>query len=225
MDDGVIRALVFDFDGLIFDSESHELAVVRELYAEHGEEMALETWAACVGRAASYFDPVAHLEARLGRPLDHEALHALRRERFQARIAGVGALPGVEDALREARLLGLSLAVASSGTRAWVHGQLERLDLVRHFDCIRTRDDVAHAKPEPDLYLAACACLGVEPGEAVAFEDSPNGLLAARRAGLRTVVVPNEVTAALDFDTHDVRLDSLLECSVKDLLDRLTAAP
>lgn len=217
----MIRALVFDFDGLIFDSESHEYEVVRALYAEHGAELALETWAACVGRPAGWFDPVAHLEGLVGRPLDRAAMDAARRAAFQARIEGVGPLPGVEAALLEARELGLRLAVASSGSRRWVEGMLERLALRSHFECVRTRDDVTHGKPHPELYLAACACLDVAPREAVAFEDSPNGLAAARAAGLRTVVVPNAVTAALAFEAHDVRLDSLLETTVTALLERL----
>ncbi|HEX5724512.1 MAG TPA: HAD-IA family hydrolase [Longimicrobiaceae bacterium] len=221
----MIQALVFDFDGLIFDSERHEYDVIRGIFAEHGAELPLEVWGWCIGRAPGSFDPLAYLEECTGRPVDRTALERLREERFGARIAGEGPLPGVEEALREARELGLKLGVASSSPRAWVEGQLGRLALREHFDCVRTRDDVRRAKPDPELYLAVCDCLGVEPAAAVALEDSPNGLLAARRAGLRCVVVPNTVTAGLEFGGDDgfLRLDTLLGVTVRDLLTRLAA--
>jgi HAD superfamily hydrolase (TIGR01509 family) len=218
---GLIQAVVFDFDGLIFDSETHEYETVRELFAEHGEELPLEVWSACIGRAPGFFDPYAYLEERVGRPLDRAALDELRRRRFLERIAGHGAIAGVEEALRAARSLGLRIGLASSSTREWVEGQLRRLGLLHFFDCVRTSDDVENAKPDPELYRSALHCLGVEPHAAVAFEDSPNGALAARRAGMYCVVVPNQVTASLEFGEHDVRLESLMQAELADLLARI----
>jgi HAD superfamily hydrolase (TIGR01509 family) len=219
----LIQAVVFDFDGTILDSESTVYGVARELFAEHGAELPLEVWAECVGRAAGYFDPITYLEERTGRTLDRDALNRLRRERFTERIHTVGALPGVEDALRSAHAEGLRLGVASSGSREWVEGQLARLELRRFFNCVLTADDVEHAKPAPDLYLRAVECLGVAPSDAVAIEDSPNGALAAHRAGLYCVVVPNPVTAALAFGDHHLRLDSLHGVELRELLSRLGA--
>jgi HAD superfamily hydrolase (TIGR01509 family) len=217
----LIQAVVFDFDGTILDSETHVYGVARDLFAEHGAELPLEVWSECVGRAAGHFDPIRYLEESTGRPHDRDALDRLRRERFQARIAREGPLPGVEDALAAAHAGGLKLGIASSGSREWVEGQLARLRLRHYFDCVRTADDVAHAKPDPELYLSALACLGVEPHRAVAIEDSPNGALAARRAGMYCVVVPNPVTAALAFGPHHVRLDSLHGVELGELLERI----
>lgn len=219
----MIEAVVFDFDGLIFDSETHEYDTVRELFAEHGAELPLEVWSQCIGRAPDFFDPYAYLEEALGTPVDRAALAERRRARFYERISGVGALPGVEEALKAARALGLKVGLASSSGREWIRGQLARLELAHHFDCIRTREDVAHAKPAPDLYLAALACLGVDPSRAVAFEDSPNGALAARRAGMYCVVIPNRVTAGLAFGEHHARLESLVQAELADLLARIEA--
>jgi HAD superfamily hydrolase (TIGR01509 family) len=220
----VIDAVVFDFDGLIFDSETHEFETVRELLAEHGGELTLEVWSDCVGRAPGWFDPYAHLEEQIGRAVDREALDELRRRRYFERISAEGPIPGVEEALRAARSLGLRVGLASSSSREWVEGQLRRLGLLHYFHCIRTSDDVEHAKPEPDLYLSVLRCLGVEPHRAVAFEDPPNGALAARRAGLYCVVVPNRITAALQFGEHDLRLESLVQAELADLLARLAAS-
>ncbi|HEV2146349.1 MAG TPA: HAD family hydrolase [Longimicrobiaceae bacterium] len=217
----MVRALVFDFDGLVFDSETHEYAVVREIFREHGADLPLELWGTCVGTHDGAFDAHGYLEECTGRTLDREAIVRLRRERFYAAVEGHGPLPGVEAMLDAAREMGLRIGLASSSRRGWVVGQLGRLGLLPYFDALRTADDVARVKPDPELYLSACDALGVAPHEAVAFEDSPNGALAAKRAGMRCVVVPNSVTAALAFGEHDMRLGSLLEVELAALLARL----
>ncbi|HET7228834.1 MAG TPA: HAD family hydrolase [Longimicrobium sp.] len=220
----MIEAVVFDFDGLIFDSETHEYECVRELFAEHGAELPLEVWGACVGRESGYFDPYAYLREQTGVVLDREAAELQRRERFMRRIEGEGAIPGVEEALRAARSLRLRVGLASSSSREWVEGQLRRLGLLHHFDCLRTAGDVERVKPEPDLYLSVLRCLGVPAARAVAFEDSPNGALAAARAGMYCVVIPNRITRGLEFGAHDLRLESLMQAELAHLLARIDAA-
>lgn len=220
----MIEAVVFDFDGLIFDSETHEYECVRELFAEHGAELPLEVWGACVGREAGFFDPYAYLEASAGVTLDRAEADRRRHERFHQRIQGEGPIAGVEEALRAARALELRVGLASSSGRGWVEGQLRRLGLLHFFDCLRTADDVERVKPEPDLYLSVLRCLGVPPAHAVAFEDSPNGALAAARAGMYCVVIPNRVTERLAFGEHDLRLESLMQAELAGLLARIEAA-
>ena len=219
----MIEAVVFDFDGLIFDSETHEYETVLELFAEHGAELPLEVWGRCVGREADFFDPYAYLAERTGVAVDGAALKARQRTAFQARVERAGAIPGVEEALRAAKSLGLRIGLASSSTRGWVEPQLKRLGLWHYFECVRTREDVERAKPDPELYRSVLRCLGVEPRAAVAFEDSPNGALAARRAGMWCVVVPNAVTETLAFGEHDLRLESLMQAELADLLARIEA--
>lgn len=219
----MIEAVVFDFDGLVFDSETHEYETVREQFAEHGAELPLEVWSACIGRAPDFFDPWAYLEERTGIAVDRARLIERRRARFAERIRGQPAIPGVEEALRAAKALGLRIGLASSSDRRWVEGQLRALGLWHFFECVRTREDVDNAKPFPDLYRSVLACLGVEPRNTVAFEDSPNGALAARRAGMYCVIVPNPVTAGLEFGEHDLRLESLMQAQIADLLARLEA--
>lgn len=215
---GVIKALIFDFDGLILDTEVPEFTVWRDIYAAHGQELALATWAACIGTADLVFDPYADLEARLDRPLDRGALRRDRRARVTALIEAQPPLPGVVDYLDAARGLGLGLAVASSSRREWVTGHLSRLGLLDRFATIRTADDVARTKPDPALYQAALAGLGLTPAEALVLEDSPNGVTAAKRAGLYCVAVPNALTATLPLDHADRRLASLADLPLSALL-------
>lgn len=216
----VIRAIVFDFDGLILDTEEPVYRSWLEVYQAHGEELPFERWVQIVGSTTTGFHPQHHLEERLGRPLPKEVLDR-RVGRRTEMILARSVLPGVVQHLDAAGDLGLKLGVASSSTRDWVAGHLARLGILERFDCLRCRDDVAHAKPEPDLYLAVLDCLGVDASEAFAIEDSPNGIAAAKRAGMRCVAIPNSITARLDLSEADVTLTSLAEVTLPQLLERL----
>ncbi len=220
-----IRALVFDFDGLILDTEWPDYQAWQEIYESHGYDLPLDAWLGEIGMGADLmsFDPHGHLEALLGGRLEREEVRALRRARVRELIAQEEACPGVCEAIAEARRLGLSLAVASSSPRAWVSTHLERLGLADAFDCIRCADDVARTKPDPELYLSAIALLGIEPAAALAFEDSPNGLRAAKAAGLRCVVIPNRLTRGLSFPGADLVLPTLAGVSIGSLLGALGA--
>jgi HAD superfamily hydrolase (TIGR01509 family) len=215
----VIRAIVFDFDGLILDTEEPVYRSWLEVYQAHGEELPFERWVQIVGSTTTGFHPQHHLEERLGRPLPKEVLDR-RIGRRTEMILAEKVLPGVVQHLDAARQMGLKLGVASSSTAEWVRGHLARLGILEKFDCLRCRDDVAHAKPEPDLYLAVLDCLGVHASEAIAIEDSPNGVAAAKRAGLRCVAVPNSITKRLDLSQADLVLSSLADVSLKELLER-----
>jgi len=218
----MIRAIVFDFDGLILDTEEPVYRSWVEVYQAHGEELPFERWVQIVGSTTAGFHPQHHLEERLGRPLAKEVLDR-RIGRRTEMILAREALPGVVRLIREARAMSLKLGVASSSTSDWVRGHLARLSILESFDCVRCRDDVPNAKPEPDLYLAVLECLGVRASEAIAIEDSPNGVLAAKRAGLRCVAIPNSITARLDLGQADLLLGSLDEVTLAELLEKLSA--
>lgn len=217
----MIKALVFDFDGLILETETPIFQSWQEIYQAYGCELSLEEWLANVGTAEETFDPVASLEQRSGYPLDRGQTLIRQQRREQELIQHQPVMPGVREYLESARQLGLSVGLASSSTCDWVVGHLERLGLIRYFDAIAASDDVALTKPDPALYWTAVEWLGVAPREAVAFEDSLNGLLAAKRAGLHCVVVPNALTHQLNLQEADIRLGSLVEMPLADLLTSL----
>lgn len=219
----LIRAIVFDFDGLILDTEEPVYRSWVEVYREHGEELPFDRWVEIVGSTTIGFHPQHHLEERLGRPLAQEVLDRRIGRRTELVLAQ-SLLPGVVQHIESAKAIGLKLGVASSSTRDWVRGHLERLGILDRFDCLRCRDDVASAKPEPDLYLAVIECMGVLAADAIAIEDSPNGVLAAKRAGLRCVAIPNSITALLDLGRADLVLDSLADVTLPELLSRLSPA-
>jgi len=218
----VIRALVFDFDGLILETETPAHQSWAEIYVEHGHELPMDRWHGYIGSDTG-FDPAGHLAALVGEGFDRDATQKRRDARKTELIAALDVMVGVREYVADANRLGLRLAVASSSSRAWVLGHLERLRLRAEWDAVLTRDDVERTKPAPDLYLAAVKALGVAPREAVAFEDSRNGIAAAKDAGLLCVAVPNALTAEMDLSRADLRLASLAETPLERLLAVLSA--
>ena len=216
-----MKALIFDFDGLILDTEVSELQSWREIYAEYNADLPLEQWAACIGSGSDSFDPCAYLESQIGHPVERKDILARRRKRRLELLAAEVVLPGVEAYLRDAKRLGLKIGLASSSSRAWVYGHLSRLGLAEHFDFMKCGDEVTRKKPDPELYLGALSGLGVGADQAIALEDSPNGVLAAQRAGIFCIAIPNPVTSQLSLDHADLRLQSLALMPLEELLSEV----
>jgi HAD superfamily hydrolase (TIGR01509 family) len=217
----MIKALIFDFDGLIVDTESPEFRAWQEVFARHGHQLSRDLWADLIGRPRNYFDMYGHFKALNGPVTDLEALRATRRARVAQLVLEQPVRPGVADYLSEARALGLKVGLASSSPGDYVRGHLRRLKLFDWFDATKCFEDTASHKPDPQPYVAVLDALGVLPAEAMAFEDSPNGVAAARAAGIFCVAVPNPVTQRLRFDHANHRLQSLAEESLQQLLSRV----
>jgi HAD superfamily hydrolase (TIGR01509 family) len=216
----VIQALIFDFDGLILDTEGPDYQSWQEIYQAYGCPIPMCEWARWIG-TVSTFDPYGYLEEQLGRSVNRAAIRARRRARFDELMADQSLLPGVRGYVIEAKRLGLKLGIASSAPRDWIVSHLGPLGLDSTFDRIRCRNDVAHTKPDPAVYLAALEALAVQAHQAIALEDSPNGVLAAKRAGLYCVAVPNALTRALDLSRADLQLGSLADLPLEELLARV----
>ena len=218
----VIKAVVFDFDGLILDTETPEIISWQEVWAEHGQRFPVERFVSEIGTVGGY-GAFPALEELTG-PLDRAALGARRSARKLALIEIEELRPGVIDYLEHARTRGIATAIVSSSSRGWIDAHLSRLERAEQFDLIVTGDhDPERGKPRPTLYLEALAALGIGPGEAVAFEDSPNGIRAATSAGIFCIAVPNGITASLALDEADLVLGSLAELPFERLLDRFGA--
>ena len=214
-----IRAVIFDFDGLIVDTESTGYHTWREIFAEHGHELPVELYAQVVGTDFNTsYDPRRDLEERTGRAFDWEAVEVQRKTRERDLRKHLQLLPGVADRLQEADALGLRIAIASSSPRTWIDSWMDQLGLHDHFHHISTVDDTGKVKPDPSLFLHAAEKLGVSTEEAVIFEDSLNGLRAALAAGIRCVVAPGPMTRHLDFEGAWKRVESLAHVTIKELM-------
>ena len=216
-----IRAFLFDFDGLIVDTELPSRAGWEWLYRRYGHELPRDRWATVVGTIGAEFDPMAHLEELVGSPLERDVLNEERYAHELSLLDAEELRPGIAEYLAEARRRRLKRAIVSSSSRRWVDSHLARLEEEVGWDAIVTADlDASRAKPRPDLYLEALELLDVEAAEAIAFEDSPNGVRAARAAGIFCFAVPNEVTRDLDLHEADVLVPSLADLRPAGLLAR-----
>jgi HAD superfamily hydrolase (TIGR01509 family) len=203
-----IAALIFDFDGLIVDSETPGFQAWSEVYATHGCALPFDKYSACIGTIGG-FDLYAYLEEQSGRTLDRADLEEACNTRWRELMHTQPLLPGIAACISAAKSRGLKLAIASSSTQKWVTQNLRKFGLLDEFDAICTSDYVRAVKPDPALYLLALEKLGVRADEAVAFEDSPNGILAAKRAGIFCIAIPNPLTKDLPLELADRRLRSL----------------
>jgi putative hydrolase of the HAD superfamily len=217
-----IRAIIFDFDGLLVDTESVGYHTWWELFDQHGHQLPIERYAQVVGTDFNQsYDPRRDLEQLTGKAFDWDEIEIRRRQRERELHLNMRPLPGVLDRLHEGRALGLPRAVASSSPRSWVEPWLRDLDLRDHFNHVTTVDDTGKVKPDPSLFLHAAEKLNVDPVEVLVFEDSLNGLRAAQAAGMRCIVAPGPMTQHLDFAGAWLRVMSLMEVSLRDMLHSL----
>jgi len=216
----MIQTIIFDFDGTILDSEFPIYRAWNEIFQAHNATLPMALWQQHIGTVSHDFDPCKILEEQIGRRLDREAVNKERRQRFLTLMEQETVKPGVVALIEEAQQAGLRLGVASSGTRDWVEDNLAKLNLRHHFQVVRTSADVQRVKPDPELYLSALAALEVEPRHALAIEDSRNGMLAAKRAGMRCLVVPNGMTHAMNFAEADWVVKSLQDFRVSHASSR-----
>ncbi len=212
-----LKGLIFDFDGLILDTETPEYQAWAEIYHRYGAKLEISTWGQVIGTSPDKFDPISHLETITGEKLSHLDLRTQHRARSNQLTDQLSPLPGVENLLALAKQAGLKLAIASSSDQNWVIGRLTRSNLIHWFDCIRTANDVAVVKPAPDLYQHALIGLDLQPQEVIAFEDSPNGITAAQAAGIYCIAIPNEITKFLPIQHANRIISSFNEISLNQL--------
>jgi len=220
-----LAAIVLDFDGLILDTETPLYVSWQEVCEVHHVPMDHAWWASLLTAQADPPEAYDLLEQSSTIPFDRGLIRQTRYARELELIAGQKLLPGVPELIAQARALSLRVGIASNSERAWVTGHLARLGLLEEIDQIRCRDDVLHPKPSPDSYLAVLEAYGIPAVQAIAFEDSPAGVTAAKAARLFCVAVPNAVTRSLAFPTADIVVPSLAEVSLEGLIAYFGISP
>ena len=212
----MIRALIFDFDGLIIDTETPLIDSYAEVHARHGIPFDRALFIRNVGHADYAFDPWHGFSPHA----DRAALEVERRAHKDRLLLLQPILPGVVAMLDAGRARQLRIGLASNSEHAWVEPHLTRVGLRDRFEFLACREDAASPKPEPDLYKLVLNHFGLPGHEAISFEDSHTGSLAAKRANLWSVAVPNISTAHHDFSHADLLVKSLDAVSLDDLLTR-----
>lgn len=211
------KAVVFDLDGTLLNTEDIFEQAGCQLMARRGLEMTPQIRHAMLGRRPT--EAFTALKSLTGitdsiEDMMHET-KVLFRDIAETSVA---VLPGVPEMLAMADHCGLPQAVATSSPRPWMTWLLTRVNLLHRFQFTLTAEDVTFGKPHPEIYLAAAARLGVSPPEMLVFEDSETGTRAAAAAGAFVVAVPNRHTSGGDFSACSLRVTSLLDPLLHPLL-------
>ena len=216
----VLEAVVFDFDGIIIDSETPEFESHRRIFDRCGVSLTIDEWCDQIGVWTEGHDErwFRELRARSSKAPDHDAYHAEKRRIFDE-VVPDAPMRGIGELLRRLAGAGVPAGIASSSPASWVVGTTERLGLRPLFGAIVTGDDVVRRKPAPDVYLEAARRLGAEPARSIAVEDSGPGIAAARAAGMKTIAIPHWLTQGHDLVTADLRVVDASELTLERLME------
>ena len=207
-----ISAVLFDFDGVLVDTEWAIYQAWKRTFEAHGQHLPLEIYTRCIGTDFNTWSPKVHLEDLTGKSFDWHDLDARRQEMILKELDHEGPMHGVVSSLQQLGIAGVPTAVVSSSSHHWVDGWLEKLGLDGCFTTTVCRGDAPRIKPAPDLFLEASHRIGIPADQCLVIEDSLNGLKAAKEAGMTTWIIPNRVTECLDFSAADGRFRSMAEC-------------
>lgn len=212
----MLKALIFDFDGVIVDTETQWYEIYRDwLKEEYNYALNIRDYLVCVG--ANSRELFAFLRGAIGPEVDGEAFERSATDEFIRRSSVLPPMKGVEALIKDAKARGLKLAIATSATRRKPESHLKRLGLLEYFDAFSTAELCENIKPAPDLFLKAAELLKVSPEECLAIEDSGNGLISANRAGMRCLLVPNDITRHCEFEPCYKRVDSLADVDLTEI--------
>ena len=217
----MIKAIIFDFDGTIIDTETAWYVAFQEAYKEYGVDLSLELYSQCIGTDLNGFNPYEYLITEKKLSIDGDSFRDAIQLRYTKLMELEKIRPGVIEYLEAAKNAGLRIGLASSSSMKWIETYLEQLNIRDYFECIRTSDHVTHVKPDPELYLLTLECLQVKPYEAIAIEDSLHGARAAADAGMHCVVIPNEVTRFMEFDPVFHKADQLSDVDFNELIHHI----
>lgn len=201
--------IIFDFDGVLVDTEWAIFSSWVELFAREGQSLTIREYAPCLGAGYSHWNPALYLEQLTGKSYNWEQENAARQARIEAELSRKKLMPGAAELMEWCCARGIGLTVASSSSRRWVGGWLERLGITHYFSRIFCRTDGYPVKPDPALFLAAQAHLNLPAEQCLIIEDSENGIRAARNAGIPCMAIPNRLTALCDLSAADYHGDSL----------------
>jgi HAD superfamily hydrolase (TIGR01509 family) len=210
-----IDGILFDFDGLILDTETPIFRAWQEMFRSYGQELLLNEWAEILGKSLDVVGPAEIFVENI--PDVNERKKVLKEvsNRELELVNEQMPLPGAVELIQKSKQHGLKLGIVSSSDEEWIHTHLDRLGLDLYFDHTSCADEVELAKPDPALYHLGLKKMELRPEKIIVLEDSPNGVLAAKRAGLYCVAVPNELTKQLPYyqngGTPDMILETLLD--------------
>jgi len=216
-----IKGIIFDFDGLILDTESVEVNIWETIFQQYGLVFPLDRYLQYIGHTT---DNQFVLEFMAEKGLSSEQIKAAD-EIHQRLLNSPGIFheprEGVRDFIQSAKNHAFKLGIASNSSHDWVYNHLRHLKLMHYFDTIGTRDEVSHSKPHPEIYHFVLKKLALQPEEVIAFEDSPNGIQAAKNANIYCIAVPNPITAKMEIKHADMIFHSFAEINLQEIKNNI----
>jgi HAD superfamily hydrolase (TIGR01509 family) len=221
----VLEAVIFDFDGVVLDSETPEFESHRRIFERWGAPLTSDEWCDQIGVYRKDHERHWFLQLceRSGQAVDPDAYGAEKRKLFLD-LVPPEPMRGIRALLEALRAAAVPTAIASSSPARWVVPAAERIGLSSLIHTIVAGDDVANRKPAPDVYLEALRRLGAEASRSVAIEDSGPGVAAARAAGMKAIAIPHWLTERHDLDGADLRVAHAGELSVARLATLVTVS-
>lgn len=199
------KAVVFDMDGLLVDTETVVFRAMQHAAGGVGGEMPFATFQRMVGLQHAHSDLI--LIEHFGEGFDLDAWQVVVSAHFREQLAaGIALKTGAVEILDQLDVLGLPRAIATSSSLESVRASLGPHSLIDRFDALITRDVQTRGKPHPEPFLRAAEALGVDPADCLALEDSHNGVRSASSAGMMTVMVPDMLDATEEMETLCVRI-------------------
>jgi HAD superfamily hydrolase (TIGR01509 family) len=214
----VIEAVIFDFDGVLLDSETPEYEAHRRIYERCGAVLTVDEWCDAIGIWTEGHDDrrFATLCERSPNAPSRDAYHAERKRIFKALVPREP-MRGIRELLLALAAAGIPAAIASTAPASWVVPEAERIGIRPLFRTVVTADDVPRRKPAPDVYLEAARRLGADPARAVAIEDSGPGIASAKAAGMTAIAIPHWLTELHDLSGADLRVEHAGELTLERL--------
>lgn len=214
-----IKAILFDMDGVIVDSEPLHFEAHKKALEHFGIEMTLEDYIKH-GVASGDDHIYEKMSEKSGKTIDKKEISAIKKQFYREIFDEKGKLiPGILEALQDFSK-GYKLALVSSGTMNAIEYVLEKLNIKNYFSLIVCGEDVERVKPFPDLYLKAIELLNIKRENCIAIEDSATGISAAKEAGLKCIAIPNEFTKNQDLSRADIIMENIKEID-KNILNNL----
>lgn len=213
----MLKALIFDFDGVIVDTESQWYCIYRDwLQHEYSYHLAIKDYLRCVGSDSSHL--YSFLRKQIGEHLNIREFEKTARKEFINRTSQLPTMEGVVPFMVQAKKNKLKIAIATSATKEKPLYHLQRLHLLENIDVLSTFERSIHRKPAPDIFLKAVERLQCRAEECLAIEDSNNGLIAANRAYIPCLIVPNEITKYSDFKEYYKKVSTLRDVNINAIM-------
>jgi putative hydrolase of the HAD superfamily len=213
----MLKGFIFDFDGLILDTETPAFHAWQKIFAKYGCKLPLNIWISYIGAAEQYFDPLIYLHSISSCVVNDAEIVDDYNKSVEELVLKEQLLPGIFELIKNVKSKRYKLAIASSSPINWVKKYSTHFGIHDFIDCYVTREDVNHTKPDPDLYLLALKKLNLDPNSVIALEDSPYGVEAAKKACIFTIAIPSNLTQHLDFSAADMVIPSALAINIEQL--------